>query len=84
MGREKLAIDILRESGGEVTMVEEAVRMHMECGCQGGGASCYCPEVGCPYCGFNCFHSATVEDIMDRLAERELELESIWFSGVRR
>jgi hypothetical protein len=56
----------------------------MECGCQGGGESCYYPEVACSGCGFNCFDSLGVEPIMDILMEREPELESVWHSGVSR
>ena len=64
---EKLAIDILRESDGRADLVRKAVRMHMDCKCEGGGASCYYPECPCPVCGFNCFDSYSVEPIMDEL-----------------
>lgn len=84
MARKKLAIDLLREAEADGESVMEAVRLHMMCGCQGGGASCYYPEAPCPDCGFNCFDSLGVEAVMDDLVEREPELESIWHSGVKR
>lgn len=61
----KLAIDILKESGGRADLVIKAVRMHMACPCDGGGACAYYPEQPCPNCGFTFADSVGVEKVVE-------------------
>lgn len=66
----KLAIDILRSSNGRADLVEKAVKLHMACPCEGGGAHCYYPEQPCSLCGFTYADSFGVEEVAAELERR--------------